>query len=181
MNEQPFVLDEDSIRAKAYELWQSRGGSLDDPTPYWYEAKGMLEEELATKTQEMIEAERAKLETMIAQSKETRNKTMSMYSNLMQFPEKVSDFQKEAFSAAMKFPEKVSDFQKEAFTTSMATLAKTQNYNVSNARKNFQKTWKFQETLVFNSLELQAQLTRMYVEVQKQLWQDYFKTLRKWF
>jgi hypothetical protein len=27
MNEQPFVLDEDSIRAKAYELWQSRGGS----------------------------------------------------------------------------------------------------------------------------------------------------------
>ncbi|MCX7596566.1 MAG: hypothetical protein N2235_23015 [Fischerella sp.] len=74
----------------------------------------------------------------------------------------------------------ISDLQRATFENWMSMTPSMQNYSVSNFRENINKSLEFQENLASNYLELQAQLTRMSVDIQKQFLEGYFKFLRSW-
>ncbi len=82
------------------------------------------------------------------------------------------------FTNLEQFLRQFSEFQKGVFT-SWTSMMPMQSINTPNFRDNFDKTLKFQETAITNSLELQALLARMSLETQKQFWESYFNMLRK--
>lgn len=82
------------------------------------------------------------------------------------------------YNSSEQFFRQVSDLQRMTYENWVSTLPSMQSFSTSNYRDNFNKALSFQETLLSNSLELQAQLTRVYVDNQKQFWESYFKVLR---
>ncbi len=82
------------------------------------------------------------------------------------------------FSTSEQIFRQVSDLQRAAFENWLSMFPGTQSFAVSNYRDSFHRALNFQENLLDNSLELQTQLTRLYVDTQKQFWQSYFKILR---
>lgn len=144
-------LDEELIRSKAYELWQSRGGGFGDPNPDWYQAKEIL-----------LEKQRSQLESLVEPVKEISKQTANLYDTVTQVPKQVSELQKETTTSLINA---IADKQEDAISTIQNTS---------------EKALKFQETLTMNSLELQAKLARMSLDIQKQVWQEYFKLLKKW-
>lgn len=82
------------------------------------------------------------------------------------------------FTNLEQFLRQVSEFQRGVFT-SWTSMMPMQSINTPNLRENFDKTLKFQETTITNSLEFQALLARMSLESQKQFWESYFNMLRK--
>jgi hypothetical protein len=84
---------------------------------------------------------------------------MDLFTNLEQFLRQFSEFQRRVFNS----------------WTSMMPM---QSINTPNFRENIDKTLKFQETAITNSLEFQALLARMSLETQKQFWETYFNMLR---
>lgn len=81
------------------------------------------------------------------------------------------------FTNLEQFLRQFSELQKGVLNnwTSMMPM---QSINTLNFRENFDKTLKFQESAIANSLELQALLTRLSLETQKQFWDSYFNMLR---
>ncbi|NWF62170.1 MAG: hypothetical protein HXY43_23660 [Fischerella sp.] len=86
----------------------------------------------------------------------------------------------DAFNTFEQYFRQVSDLQRATFETWMSTFPSTQSFGVSNYRDNLNKALDFQENLASNSLELQVQLTRISVDIQKQFLEGYFKMLRSW-
>jgi Protein of unknown function (DUF2934) len=151
MNEHLLAVDEESIRSKAYELWQSRGGGFGDPCFDWYQAKEML-----------LEQKRSQLETLVEPVKEQTRQAVNWY------------------KAVTQVPEQVSELQKETAISMVDAIADKQNETISAIQTTSEKALKFQETVTMNSIELQSQFTRMSIELQKQVWQQYFQLLKKW-
>ena len=154
MNERSIALDEELVRTKAYEIWQSRGGGYGDPNSDWFQAQSMLEAERSR----LPEAERSHSKALVEPSKTKRSQTMNPYNTFAQF----------------------SDLQRATLENWADTIPNLRSFNLSDYRKNFEKALQFQKALTLNSLELQAQLTRMYVETQKQFWEEYYNTLLRW-
>ena len=63
MSQATTHIDEEAIRAKAYELWQLRGCPDGDPGDDWLRAERLLLEEAAERTQREIEPAPVTLET----------------------------------------------------------------------------------------------------------------------
>jgi hypothetical protein len=73
----------------------------------------------------------------------------------------------------------LSELQRGIFTSWASMMPNMQSSNTPNLRDNFDKTLRFQEQVVTSSLEFQALFSRLSIEAQKQLWENYFNTLRK--
>ncbi len=73
----------------------------------------------------------------------------------------------------------LSELQRGIFTSWTSMMPNMQSSNTPNLRDNFDKTLRFQEQAVTSSLEFQALFSRLSIEAQKQLWENYFNTLRK--
>ena len=73
----------------------------------------------------------------------------------------------------------LSELQRGIFTSWASMMPNLQSSNTPNLRPNFDKTLRFQEQVVTSSLEFQALFSRLSIEAQKQLWENYFNTLRK--
>jgi hypothetical protein len=79
-----------------------------------------------------------------------------------------------------RLPEQISDLQRDFFYSWTSLLPNYPIYGLPNFRKNLEKAFKYQEIVTINTLELQAQLTRIYVDTQKEFLREYFKMLRQW-
>ncbi|ARV61052.1 hypothetical protein BZZ01_22690 [Nostocales cyanobacterium HT-58-2] len=85
------------------------------------------------------------------------------------------------YNTVEQFLRQVSDLQRSTFENLMTTFPGMQSFNAFiNYRENFNKALDYQENLTSNYLELQVQLTRISVDVQKQFLESYFKVLRSW-
>jgi hypothetical protein len=73
----------------------------------------------------------------------------------------------------------LSELQRGIFTSWASMMPNMQSSNTPNLRDNFDKTLRFQEQVMTSSLEFQALFSRLSIEAQKQLWENYFNTLRK--
>ncbi len=73
----------------------------------------------------------------------------------------------------------LSELQRGIFTSWASMMPNMQSSNTPNLRDNFDKTLRFQEQVLTSSLEFQALFSRLSIEAQKQLWENYFNTLRK--
>ncbi len=73
----------------------------------------------------------------------------------------------------------LSELQRGIFTSGASLMPNMQSSNTQNFRDNLDKTLRFQEQVVTSSLEFQALFSRLSIEAQKQLWENYFNTLRK--
>lgn len=73
----------------------------------------------------------------------------------------------------------ISEFQRDVFTTWTSAMPTMQESSTSNLKESFDNTLKLQEDLVAGSLELQALLARLSLDVQKQWWESYFNTFRR--
>lgn len=76
--------------------------------------------------------------------------------------------------------EQTNDFQKGAYEKWMAALPGLPSLSPYDFRGNLKKALELQQTVLTNSLEFQAQSTRMYVDTQKQFLTNYFNVLKKW-
>lgn len=77
-----------------------------------------------------------------------------------------------------QFFRQLSEVQRAAFNNWNDPMPSMENFN-TRFSDTFEKTVNFQEELIRNSLETQALIARMSIEIQQQLWDGYFKTLRK--
>ena len=77
-----------------------------------------------------------------------------------------------------QFLNHITETQKQLFKSWTSAMPGMQNSNTLNMRESFDKALNFQEQVVSSSLEFQALVARLAIESQKQLWQNYFNTLR---
>ncbi|PIG92205.1 hypothetical protein [Gloeocapsopsis sp. IPPAS B-1203] len=77
-----------------------------------------------------------------------------------------------------QFFRQLSEVQKAAFNNWNDTMPSMENVNTQFS-DTVEKTLNFQEELIKNSLETQALIARMSIEIQQQLWNGYFQTIRK--
>ncbi|MDM9380360.1 hypothetical protein QUB80_06545 [Chlorogloeopsis sp. ULAP01] len=87
----------------------------------------------------------------------------------------------EWYNTSEQFMRQMNDFQRTTFENWSSMFPGTQNFSMSSYRDNLNKALSFQESLLSNSLEVQAQLSRMYIDTQKQFLQGYFNILRNWY
>jgi hypothetical protein len=78
-----------------------------------------------------------------------------------------------------QFLRQASEVQRGLFNSWTSTLPNMQSLNRPNSREAFDNNVKFQEEVITSSLELQAMLTRLSIETQKQFWDGYFKMIRR--
>ena len=77
-----------------------------------------------------------------------------------------------------QFLNQVSETQRQLFRSWTSTMPEMQNYNTQNVRESMNNALNFQEQVVTSSLEFQALVSRLAIESQRQLWQNYFNLLR---
>jgi hypothetical protein len=77
-----------------------------------------------------------------------------------------------------QFLNQVSETQRQLFTSLTSAMPGMQTSNTEGMRKNLDNALDFQEQVVTSSLEFQAVVTRLAIESQRQLWQNYFNLLR---
>jgi hypothetical protein len=77
-----------------------------------------------------------------------------------------------------QFLNQVSETQRQLFKSWTSTMPEMQNYNTQNVRESMNNALNFQEQAVTSSLEFQALVSRLAIESQRQLWQNYFNVLR---
>jgi hypothetical protein len=78
-----------------------------------------------------------------------------------------------------QFSRQLSDLQRGFFNNWASAVPSLQTSNPLNFSETLDKTLKFQEEVVTNSLEFQALVARMSIETQKQFWEAYFNVLRQ--
>ncbi|MGK7931994.1 MAG: thylakoid-associated protein [Microcystaceae cyanobacterium] len=75
------------------------------------------------------------------------------------------------------YQKQVLDCQKKLFDTWLDNLPSGKvSFNLSD---NFEKTVEMQKELVTSYLEVQEKTSSMLLDAQKQLWDDYFETIKK--
>ncbi|MBW4564744.1 MAG: hypothetical protein KME32_27195 [Mojavia pulchra JT2-VF2] len=73
----------------------------------------------------------------------------------------------------------VTEAQRRFFSNWTSMMPGMENFNISNARQSFDDVLKFQEDIVKGSLELQTSLSRLSIETQRKLWDNYFTMMRR--
>jgi len=77
-----------------------------------------------------------------------------------------------------QFLNQITETQRQVFKSWTSAMPGMQNSNASNMRESFDNALNFQEQVISGSLEFQALVARLAIESQKQIWQNYFNTLR---
>jgi vacuolar-type H+-ATPase catalytic subunit A/Vma1 len=75
------------------------------------------------------------------------------------------------------YQKQMMDFQKKWFDTWMDSLSNLKD--ASPLSEGFEQTLKMQEEIVNSYLDTQKQTNQMMLDAQKQLWSEYFKTMKK--
>jgi Protein of unknown function (DUF2934) len=143
MNEHSVSLNEELIRSKAYELWQSRGGGFGDPNFDWYQAKEIL-----------LEEQRSQLESFVKPVKAQSHQVITLV------PHRVSEVQKETSTSSI---DAIADQQNET---------RSSIENTSEKAWKFQETLtinslKLQAQFARMSIEIQKQAWQEYFKLLK--------------
>lgn len=85
----------------------------------------------------------------------------------------------DAFNNFEQYLRQLSEIQRGLFNSWTSMMPNMQSVTTPNFRETVDKSLSFQETVVTNSLELQALLARLSLETQKQFWESYFNLLRR--
>jgi len=75
------------------------------------------------------------------------------------------------------YQKQMMDFQKKWFDTWMESFPNLKD--ASPLSESFEQTLKMQEEMVNSYLDTQKQTNQMMLDAQKQLWTEYFKTMKK--
>ena len=75
------------------------------------------------------------------------------------------------------YQKQMMDFQKKWFDTWMESIPNFKD--ASPLSEGFEQTLKVQEEIVNSYLDTQKQTTQMMLDAQKQLWTEYFKSMKK--
>lgn len=143
MNERSGIINEELIRSKAYELWQSRGGGFGDPNPDWYQAKDIL-----------LEEQRSQLESLIEPVKEQSHQAVT------QITKRISEGQNET---AISLKDAIANSQKNTISTLQNT-----SKNVWKVQENLtMNSLELQARLTRMSLEIQKQVWQEYFKFLK--------------
>ena len=81
-------------------------------------------------------------------------------------------------SSFNQFLNQTTETQKRLFKSWASAMSEMQDSNTPNMRESFDSALSFQEQIISDSLEFQAVVARLAIESQKQIWQNYFNTLR---
>lgn len=77
-----------------------------------------------------------------------------------------------------QFLQQVTEAQRQVFKGFTSAIPGMQDSQTKSMGESFDNVLKFQEQVVSSSLEFQTLVTRLALESQKQLWQNYFNMLR---